>query len=305
MKGLQKVSRSVALFLVLAISGIGGKAYAEELTVTVDSGAEIAITPSVEGVFATTEDEGNTSASFSVTTDNYTGYNLSFMAGNEGEYADKLINVVEKQDIVTIYALSSIGVAIDAATFGTESYNNMWGIKPNKYNSVANTLYLPVVPGMVLDNVKQSGTNEYTIAVAVRANYENPAGKYTNTLILTAIANPTTYEVPVEFAEGAGVSEVIFTPVDETTPVAIVAEPGKKALLTYGVDYNIDVIFAAGYELDGISATSGMLDTARGTYRAEITDAAPVLTITGKTATASNTTETSQTEVSGAASTQE
>ena len=269
-------------FLMLVMAGMGGKVYAEELTVTVNNGASVAITPSVEGTFASTEDSGNTSASFSVATDNYTGYNLSFTTGNEGEYATKLINVVTKQGNTTTYALNSIGVAVDGAAFKTGNYNNMWGIKPSKYNSAVNTLYLPVVSGMVLDNVKQSGTNNYTIAVAVRANYENPAGKYTNTLILTATANPVAYEVPVEFTEETGVSEVVFMPVGETEATATVSATGAKALLTYGVEYEVEVTFEDGYELDEVTATSGVLNLADGTYKIEITDEAPVLTVTGK-----------------------
>ena len=275
-------SCSTALFLAFVIAGMGKSVYAEELTVTVNNGASVAITPSVEGVFASTEDEGNVSASFSVATDNYTGYNLSFTTGNEGEYATKLVNVVTKQGETTIYALNSIGAAVDLAAFSSDSYNNTWGIKPSKYNSAVNTLYLPVVSGMILDNVKQSGTNDYTIAVAVRANYENPAGKYTNTLILTATANPVAYEVPVEFTEEAGVSKVVFTPVGGTEAAATVMTSGGKALLTYGMVYEIETVFEEGYELDGISATSGALNATAGTYKIEIVDEAPVLMVAGK-----------------------
>lgn len=275
-------SCGTALFLAFIMAGMGKSVYAEELTVTVNNGANVAITPSVEGVFASTEDAGNASASFRVTTDNYTGYNLSFTTGNVAEYADKLINVVTKSGNTTTYALSSIGAAIDGTAFNTSNYNNMWGIKPSKYNSEVNTMYLPVVSGMILDNVKQSGTNDYTIAVGVRANYEYPAGKYTNTLVLTAVANPTAYEVPVDFVEATGVSGVTFTPVGETEATATIVATGEKAMLTYGVSYEVEVAFEDGYELDAIEATSGELDVVEGTYKIEIADEAPALTVSGK-----------------------
>ena len=265
----------------MAISaGIGGSAYAEELTVTVNSGASVALTPSVEGAFASTEDEGNTSASFSVTTDNYTGYNLHLATGNEGEYADKLTNTVMKDEEATVYAIGSIGAAVDRATFNTNAYNNTWGIKPSKYNSVENVKFLPVISGMLIDDVKQSGTFDYTIVVGIRANYENPAGTYTNTLVLTAVANPTVYEVPVTFGEG--VEGVVFTLVGETEAAAAISASGETALLTYGAEYEMTVVFEDGYEADAIEATSGALDAEVGTYRIEISDETPAITVNAK-----------------------
>lgn len=281
-KGLKIFSCSAAFFLTLVAVGMNEGAYAEELTVTVNNGASVAITPSVEGVFASTEDAGNTSASFSVSTDNYTGYDLSFTTGNEGELATKLVNVVTKGGNTTTYALGSIGAAIDGATFNSGAYNNMWGIKPNKYNSVENTKYLPVLSTMLIDNVKTSGTNDYTIAVGIRADYEYPAGKYTNTLILTAVANPTAYEVPVEFAEETGVESVTFTLAGEAEPAVTIAATGEKAMLVYGEEYEINVTLEEGFELDEITATSGEFDVATNTYKIEITDVAPALTVSGK-----------------------
>lgn len=281
-KGLRIFSYTATLLFSLMLTGVDGSVHAEELTVTVENGASVAITPSVEGAFVSTEYEGNTSARFTVTTDNYTGYNLSFTTGNAGEFADKLINSVTKAGNTTTYALNSIGFAIDENVFNTSAYNNMWGIKPSKYNSIENAKYLPVVSGMILDNFKKSGTNEYTIAVGVRANYENPAGEYKNTLVLTAVANPMVYEVPVKFADKTGVKEVIFAPVDEPEAKIAVDANDKTVLLSYGINYEMTINFEDGYELDNITATSGDLDEKASTYRIEITNESPALTVTGK-----------------------
>ena len=282
-KGFKTFSCSVAV--LLALVAVGAKnAYAEELTVTVKNGAEVAITPSVEGVFASTEDEGNTSASFSVSTDNYTGYDLSFTTGNTGEYATKLINTVTRNGETKTYVLNSIGVAMDAEAFNSNNYNNMWGVKPSKFNGVENLNYLPISGRMVMDNVKTSGTNEYTIAVGIRANYECPAGKYTNTLVLTAVANPTAYEVPVEFTAGTGITGVTFTKIgDEAADTAVtVSEANGKALLVYGASYEITPVFEEGYELDMIEVTGGELDGATNVYRIEITDEMPAVKVSAR-----------------------
>lgn len=272
------------MFLSAAVAlGASNGVYAEELTVVVNNGANVVITPSVEGVYASTEDEGSTAASFSVSTDNYTGYNLSFTTGNTDEYATKLINVVNKNGNITTYALDSINTVVDGATFSSNDiYNNMWGIKPNKYDSLENANYLPVLPRMLIDNVKTSGTNNYTVDVAIRANYEYPAGKYTNTLVLAVVANPTAYEVPVNFAENTGVSSVSFKKVGEAGPAATVSATDEKAMLYYGANYEMVVTFEEGYELGAINATSGEYNEVTNTYKIEITDENPVLTVSGK-----------------------
>ena len=283
---MRKISRTVVLVATLFLAFgfmTGGIAYAEELTITVNSGASLAITPSVEGIFVSTEDEGNTSASFSVATDNYTGYNLTFSTGNEGDFATKLTNTVVKNGETSIYTINSIGMALDRNAFNSEKYNNMWGIKPSKYNSEVNTSYLPILDNMTLDNVQSKGINDYTIAVGVRADYENPAGKYTNTLVLTAVANPTSYEVPVAIAGDTGVSSVAFTPVGSETGAGIVISgEDEKVELLYGVTYEMEVTFEEGYELDEIEVTSGELDAEAGTYKIEITDFKPSIMVAGK-----------------------
>lgn len=272
------------MFLSAVVAlGVSKGVYAEELTVVVNSGASVIITPSVEGIYASTEDEGNTAASFTVTTDNYTGYDLSFTMGNIDEYATKLVNTVNKNGNITTYALKSIEAAIDGADFSSNSiYNNMWGIKPNKFGSLDNTKYLPLSNKMLIDNVKTSGTNEYTVDVALRADYEYPAGKYVNTLVLAVVANPTAYEVPVNFAEGSGVSSVSFTRAGETEPVATISASGEKAMLYYGSNYGIQIVLDDGRVIDKINVTSGELDEFTNSYKIEIVDETPEITIVTK-----------------------
>ena len=107
---------------------------AAESTISLDvanSVASVDLTVnSSNGTFATSA--SNDEASFSVVTNNYTGYTLSISADdNIGE----LMNEEE--------SLSSIESAISASTFDSSTYNGLWGYKPSKLNSTSNTNYLP------------------------------------------------------------------------------------------------------------------------------------------------------------------
>jgi len=57
MKKSSKILSYGAMFLSAVVAlGVSKGVYAEELTVVVNSGASVIITPSVEGIYASTED---------------------------------------------------------------------------------------------------------------------------------------------------------------------------------------------------------------------------------------------------------
>ena len=126
-------------------------------------------------------------AQFSVATNNYTGYKLFVSSTNDTK---QLTNSTSGT------ALESVAYATDAGLFGGDtatSLNNKWGYKPSKYNSVANTDFLPAptTSASTLDetNSANSTANNYTIALGARADYSTIPGTYTNTFVLTAVAN--------------------------------------------------------------------------------------------------------------------
>ena len=126
-------------------------------------------------------------ASLTVATNNYTGYTLSILASTSGNDATKLVN---GEDSIT-----SISTASSANDFN----NGNWGILPSKVNSAANSSYIPAPTseGTTLDatNSANADANSYTIALGAKADYTLPAGKYSNTFVITAVANPVGYSI--------------------------------------------------------------------------------------------------------------
>ncbi|MBO7657047.1 hypothetical protein J6S55_00125 [Candidatus Saccharibacteria bacterium] len=144
------------------------------------------------GTFSTSPDLN--SARFSITTDNYTGYKLLIAGTNDTR---ELVNSASGT------ALESITTAMDAGLFGGDtatSLNGKWGYKPSKLNSTTNTNFLPAPTTSNLDtlditNSANSTANNYIIALGARADYSTIPGTYTNTFVLTAVANNIPYTI--------------------------------------------------------------------------------------------------------------
>ena len=88
-------------------------------------------------------------------------------------------------------ATSSADFSADTSTAAT-NFNGKWGYLPSKYNSLANTSYLPAPDstGDILDvthGVNDEG--EYTISFGARADASMISGTYTNTFVITAVSN--------------------------------------------------------------------------------------------------------------------
>lgn len=161
------------------------------LSMTVDhTGALVSIIPnSANGSFSSSTSEQE--ARFTVTTNNVTGYNLSIAASDDD---GELIGAS------TDDALSTIGSAVSESTFSSStSFNNKWGYKPNKYNSSANTDYLPspTTTASPLDqtNTPNTSANSYSIAIGARINAAITPDTYENTYILVATANNVPYQI--------------------------------------------------------------------------------------------------------------
>ena len=126
-------------------------------------------------------------ANLTVATNNYTGYTLSLLASSNDADATKLVNGEN--------SISSISSVSSADDFNVGN----WGIKPSKVNSAANSSYIPAptAAGTTLDttNGANSNANSYTISLAAKADNTLPAGRYSNTFLLAATANPVGYTI--------------------------------------------------------------------------------------------------------------
>ena len=152
--------------------------------------AELAILPSAaSGTFGTSTDAET--AKFNVATDNFTGYTLSLKGTDDTR---QLVNTT------TSSVLDSITTTTTAAAFNTDIYNNKWGFLPSKYDSAANTDYIPAptttaAATLETTNTANSTAVDYSLGLGARIDINKPAGDYTNTFVLTAVGNPIHYVV--------------------------------------------------------------------------------------------------------------
>lgn len=191
------------MFLSLLILGFAAihfvdSTYAEAkqstLTLGLSSGTlSMSVIPTIGGTF-----QASSSATISVSTDNFTGYTLKIKAGDTGD--------MEKTGGDTIDSISSI---ISTNDFQTNSnYNDKWGYKPSQYITTANNVntkvintdyYLPAptTSGDLLDitSSANSTNNTYTFSAATRIDFLQAPGTYTYTYVIEAVANAVVYNI--------------------------------------------------------------------------------------------------------------
>ncbi len=166
-----------------------GTAKDSTLTMSVTNpSAEVNLTvASTDGTFASS----SSNVTFSVATDNYSGYTLSIQGSDDnGLLLDK-----KKENSFT-----SISSAISEATFKDAAntiYNGKWGYKPSKVDSADNMNYLPAptTAATTLDMTSAASTTSYTISIGARADFSMPSTTYSNTFVLTAVANLIQYNI--------------------------------------------------------------------------------------------------------------
>jgi len=180
-----------------------GTATASTLTFTsTRSEASVSLTVnSADGTFATSTNEQK--ASFSISTNNYTGYTLTLkstgsVTNNDLSNNDIKINTLSESTTATAFA---------ADTAAGKALNNKWGIIPSYYDSVANTTnYYPApdknssIPIRVTSGPNSANgvgnADSYTIGLGLRADYTNPSGTYTNSVfVLEYVANEIAYAI--------------------------------------------------------------------------------------------------------------
>ena len=161
-----------------------------------NSTASIGITPSSNnGTFSNRSpiDGDYSNISLQVTLTGSGGYTLGIRPSTTGENETKLVNTSDSSAF-----LSSITAAVSLANYQDDTYalahnlNNTWGYRPSKYHSEANSDYrpAPTANGDILDET--NGTNDtgsYTIGIGARAGVDAKLGTYSNTYVITAVAN--------------------------------------------------------------------------------------------------------------------
>ena len=217
-KRLFAISFLWLFFLFLEFFSDNAHATTPTLTLIItNSIASLNIIPSsTNGTFASSSSD----ISFTVNTNNYTGYTLGITASSNDINAANLTQDVTEGGNTTTYAISSIGTVsgvtssgITESTFSTSSntqYNNTWGMKPSKLNSSSNSNYLPAPTStsntITIDTTMAANTNNvansYTIGIGARIDNDLPPGAYTNTFVVTAVARALTYSITYDANDG-------------------------------------------------------------------------------------------------------
>lgn len=172
---------------------VTGTVQSSSLTLNISSSAasvELDVNSNT-GTFASSTTDN--SATFSVITNNFSGYTLS-IAGSDDE--GKLYDSTKQN---ALSSLTSATSETDFSSTSNTSLNGQWGYKPNKFNSVANDNYLPAptTEASTLDKTAVANTtaNNYSISLGLRADYTTTADTYSNSFIITAVPNPIAYVI--------------------------------------------------------------------------------------------------------------
>ncbi|MBR3055698.1 InlB B-repeat-containing protein, partial [Candidatus Saccharibacteria bacterium] len=200
-KNRQKTVGFLRLIILAVVLGAVGRSWGmnsvfatnSTLSMSIDNTTlSLDILPhSTNGDFAKSDN-----STISVTTNNYSGYTLSIaassstnLAGNNG-------------------SIASIGSAVSEADFSADTstaatnYNGKWGYLPSKLNSSTNTSFQPS-PGTgssghtldITSTANATTPNTYTLAIGARVDSNTPTGSYSNTFIVSAVANLINYTI--------------------------------------------------------------------------------------------------------------
>lgn len=167
--------------------------------------------------------ESGKETTFSVLTDNYTGYTLSVTSDDD--------------DGKMVYwngEIDSIESKLTAEEFDTADNNNRWGFKPSKYQEedtiIDNTgddavfLASPTTRPTILDVTATSNNeaNQYTIGVGVRTNSDTPPGIFTKNIILAVLGNPITYSISFDGNADDTVTNIPETQTSSTEGTSVI-----------------------------------------------------------------------------------
>ncbi len=166
------------------------------ITISTAGTVDVSVTPTTSGTVAT-----STAKSFTVSTNNYTGYTLRITTADNTGRLNKTTSC-NSTDTTRCY-IPSITTASSSITT-----NNTWGYKPSYFNSSANTSFRPS-PNSTGDiiNVTSSAnaantSDSYTLQVGTKVDFGIEPGTYSRTFTITAVGNPITYDL--EYTDNTG-----------------------------------------------------------------------------------------------------
>ncbi len=204
---------------------VTGTAQSSSLTLDVTSASasvDLEVS-STNGTFAAS----NVDAAFSVSTNNFSGYTLSIVGSDDNGL------LLSTNGAAT---LSSLTEATTEASFSAAegtALNGKWGYKPSKLNSQTNTNYLPAptTTASTLDvtAAANSTTNNYTIALGARTDYNTPSATYSNTFIITAVPNAVAYQITYDANTAETVTNMPFTQASSTSATSITLSSNTPA----------------------------------------------------------------------------
>lgn len=247
----------IAVFSLLSFSApVHAVAKESTLSLSVQANSiDAFITPLKDGTFGQTNVE-----TITVGTDNYSGYSLS-------------IKTLDGTDLTSEYGakINSIESAVSEYAFVTNSdYNNKWGFKPSQYiengSVVNNNYFLPVpVDSMLIAKSSsansvangQISTDTYTFTSGARVDKTIPIGSYSNTFVISVLANSLVYNITYD---GNTTGTVYDMPSPNPQPITISGDTpvvDSYATLSDAIPYHDQKIFIGWCD----EATTTNLDT--------------------------------------------
>lgn len=215
------IKPALGIGLMAVIVGLyGHSAYAADSTLTITLSenavtANVAPTATASGTFI--ESSGIT---IGVSTNNVTGYKLMFSASDTTTpgrlklsggtaYLQSLASATSLSDFRAMDLsgsdlATSLGLSDCTEITENSDCKGVWGYKPSKLNSDANTDFLPApgagAAGDTIDQTSEANATptEYTIALGAKVSPLATVGSYTNTFNVRATANPIPYTIIYE-----------------------------------------------------------------------------------------------------------
>ena len=189
-------SLSFDIFGLNSSVSAAGTTSTSTITISTAGTVDVSVTPTTSGTSAT-----STAKSFTVSTNNYTGYTLRITTADNTGRLNKTTSC-NSTDTTRCYIPSITSASSSITT------NNTWGYKPSYFNSSANTSFRPS-PNSTGDiiNVTSSAnaantSDSYTLQVGTKVDFGIEPGTYSRTFTITAVGNPITYDI--EYIDNTG-----------------------------------------------------------------------------------------------------
>ena len=260
--GVTSLILPVLLLLAIFVAN-GTSVYATNSTLTMsidNTTLSLDILPhSTNGDFAKSDN-----STISVTTNNYSGYTLSIAASSSTNLTG------------TNGSIASIGSAVSEADFSADTttaatnYNGKWGYLPSKLNSSTNTSFQPS-PGTgssghtldVTSTANATTPNTYTLAIGARVDSNTPTGSYSNTFVVSAVANLINYTIT--YNKGNTTDTVSGLPSNTTGTISDPLTGSTNITLSSTEPTRNGYNFMGWCTTNPVAGTGGSADTCSGT----------------------------------------